>query len=73
MTGYDAFFDITTKNINFSFTTAIDYDDDFSEITISPVAYELENLIGEIKGIIFKGDFFTEEKCPFRVEPIFHL
>ena len=53
LTGYNGIFSITTRNNKFHFTTATD-DDDFSEISFSPGAYELESLNDEIKRDIFE-------------------
>ena len=68
LTGYNGFFNVTDKKIKFYFTKSAK-DDDFSVISIPPCAYELESLNDEIKRIIIKDGYFTEESYPFIIKP----
>ena len=70
LTGYNGSFNVTNKNNNFYFTVSIN-DDDFSVFSIPPGAFELESLNDEIKRIIIKEVYFTEENYPFVIKPNF--
>ena len=53
LTGYNEFFNVTSKNNKFYFTESIK-DDDFSVFSIPFGAYEIESLNKEIKRIIIE-------------------
>ena len=46
-------------------------DDYFSVISIPPGAYEKESLNHDIKRIVFKDGYFTEENHPFAIQQKF--
>ena len=71
LTGYNGIFNVTNANIKFYFTKSISDEDGFVQITISPGAYELENLNNEIKRIIIDEEYYTEANCPFTITPNF--
>ena len=60
-TGYNGFFNVTDKKNRFHSTVSIS-DDDFSVISIPPVAYELEILNDEIKRIFYRKTVFEKRK-----------
>ena len=70
LTGYNGIHYVSISNSKFDFTKSIN-DDDYSVISIPPGAYELESLNDEIKRILIKDDYFTEENYPFIVKPNF--
>ena len=70
LTGYNDIFIVTNSNNKFYFRVSIN-DDVFSVIFIPPRAYELESLNNEIKGILIKDSYFTEENYPFIIRPNF--
>ena len=55
---------------NFYFTTAID-DHNFSELTIAPGAYELENLNEENEHKTFEEEYFKNGIYPCVIKPNF--
>ena len=59
LTGHNGIFNVTNKNKKFYFTVSIK-DDDFSVFSVSPGAYEIENLNNEIKRNIIVEGCFTE-------------
>ena len=71
LTGYNGIFNVTKANNNFYFTKSISDEDGFVQITISPGAYELENLNNEIKRIIIDEAHYTEATYPFTIKPNF--
>ena len=71
LTGYSGIFNVTNANNEFYFTKSISDDDGFVQITISPGAYELENLSDEIKRIIIDEEHYTEANYPFKIKPNF--
>ena len=71
LTGYNGNFNVTNSNNRFYFTKSISDEDGFVQITISPGAYELENLNNEIKRIIIDEEQYNEESYPFTIKPIF--
>ena len=58
--GYNGSFNVTSKNIKLYFLKSITDENGYIQITISPVAYEIESLNNEIKRIIIDEDHFTE-------------
>ena len=64
LTTYNGSFNATSKNNKVYFTTSVN-DDDFSGITISQGAYEIESLQNEIKRIIIEEGYFQEGNYPF--------
>ena len=71
LTGYNGIFNVTNANNKFSFTKSITDKDGFIQITISPGAYEIENLNNEIKRIIIDEEHYTEANYPFTIKPNF--
>ena len=71
LTGYNGIYNVTDKNNIFYFTKSISDEDGFIQITISPGAYELENLNNEIKRIIIDEGHYTEANYPFKIRPNF--
>ena len=71
LTGYNGIFNVTNANNKFCFTKSISDEDGFVQITISPGAYELENLTDEIKRIIIDEEHYTEANYPFKIKPNF--
>ena len=71
LTGYNGIFNVTNANNKFYFTKSISDEDGFVQITISPGAYELENLNNEIKRIIIDEEHYTEANYPFKIKPNF--
>ena len=71
LTGYNGIFNVTNANNKFYFTKSISDEDDFVQITISPGAYELENLSNEIKRINIDEEHYTEANYPFKIKPNF--
>ena len=60
LTGCNGNFNLTNKNNKFHFT--VSFNDAYcSRITIPAGAYEVESLHVEIKRLIFKDGYFTEE------------
>ena len=72
LTGYNGIFSVTNSNNTFYFKKSITDQDDFTQITIPPGAYEVESLNTEIKRIIIDKGFFTIEDYPFRIKPNFN-
>ena len=71
LTGCNGIFNVTNANNKFYFTKSVSDEDGFVQITISPGAYELENLNNEIKRIIIDEEHYTEAKYPFKIKPNF--
>ena len=71
LTAYNGIFNVTNSNNKFYFTKSITDDDHYIMITISPGAYEIENLNDEIKRIIIDDEHFTSENYPFQIKPNF--
>ena len=67
VTVYNGIFNVTNANNKFYFTKSISYEDGFVQISISPGAYELENLNKEIKRIIIDEEHYTEANYPFTI------
>ena len=55
LTGYIGIFNVTIRNDKFYFTVS-NNDDNFSQITITQIVYELESLDKEIKRKFLKKD-----------------
>ena len=70
LTGNIAISNVTNKNNKFYFPVS-NVDDHFNVISISPGAYEIENLTNEIKRNIFGEGFFTGGNYPFTLKLIF--
>ena len=60
LSGDNGIFNVTSSNITFYFQKTISNEDDFSQYTIPPGAYELESLNIEIKRIIMEEEPCTE-------------
>ena len=60
---------ILQTKITFYFTVSIN-DDDFNQITIAPIALEIESFNNEIQRIILEG-YFTEASYPFTIKTDF--
>ena len=69
LTAYNGIFNVTNANNKFYFKKSISDEDGFVQITISPGAYELENLKNEIKRIIIEEEHYTEANYPFSIKP----
>ena len=69
LAGSDGIFNVTNKNNNFYLTKSIN--DDFNQITIPPVAYEIKSLNDENKRFIIKEGYFSTETYPFTTKPNF--
>ena len=65
LTGYNAIFNVTNSNNQFSFKQTIADEDGFVQIIIPPGAYEIEALNNEIKRIITDEEHYTEANYPF--------
>ena len=68
--GYNGIFNVTDENIKFYSTKSIN-DDDFNVITFPNGAFEVGIFNDEIKRIIIKEVFFTEENYPLVIKPSF--
>ena len=71
LTGYNATFNVTNANNKFYFTKPISDGDGFVQTTISPGAYELENLNNELKRIFIDEEHYTKANYPFKIKPKF--
>ena len=71
LSGYNGNFNVSKADNKFYFTKSISDEDGFILITISPGAYELENLNNEIKRIIIDEEHYTEANYPFTIKPNF--
>ena len=71
LTGYNGIFNITNSNIKFPFQKTITNEEDFIQITIPPVAYEIESSNKENRRIIFDKGHYTEKEYPFTINPNF--
>ena len=71
LSGYNGIFNVTNANKKIYFTKSISDEDGFIQITISPGAYELENLNNEIERIIIDEEHYTEANYPFTIKPNF--
>ena len=70
LTGYKGTFNVTNKNNKLYFTTSIN-DDEFNIITVPAGTYAFESLNYEIRRIIIKEGYFTEESQAFVTKPNF--
>ena len=66
--GYNGFFDVTNLKNKFYFIESIQ-DDDFTQMSISPGAYEKERLKNEFERIIIEEGYFIEAVYPSTVQP----
>ena len=71
LSAYNGIFNVTDSNNKFYFTKSITDDNHFTQITISPGAYEMERLDIEIKRIIIDEIHYTEANYPFKIKPDF--
>ena len=71
LTAFNGIFNVTNANNKFYFTKSVSDEDGFIQITISPGAYELENLNNEIKRIIIDEEHYTEANYAFTIKPNF--
>ena len=69
-TGYNGIFNITTQNNKFYFKKAL-IDEDFTQISIPPGAYEIESLDDEFKRTIIDKNLYTEANYPIKTQPNF--
>ena len=67
LTGYNGFFNVTSKNNSFNFAKSITDKDCFIQLTIPQCAYKIESLNNEIKRIFFEGHF-TEIEYSFTLK-----
>ena len=70
LSAYNGIFIVTTSNNKLHFKKAL-IDGDFIQITIPPVAYELESLDDEIKRKIIDKGHYTEANYPLKFKPNF--
>ena len=70
LTGYNGVFNFSNSNNKYNFTKSIN-EDEFSVISIPSGAYEMESLNDEIKRILVKDGYFTQENYPFIIKPNF--
>ena len=68
LSAYNGIFNVTNSNDKFYFKKAL-IDEGFTQITISPGAYEIESLDDEIERIIIDKGHYTEANYPFRIKP----
>ena len=71
LSGYNGIFNVTNSNNKFYFKKTITDEDAFVQITIPPVAYEIESLNDEIKRIVIDEEHYTEANYPFKIKPNF--
>ena len=64
-TDHNGIFSVKDKNTKFYFTESID-DEEPRQVTILPVANELENLEKEIKRVIIQEGHYTDETHHFK-------
>ena len=70
LSAYNGIFNVTNRNNEFYFKKNL-IDEDFNQIRIPEVAYEIESLNDEIKRIIFDKEYYTIESYPFTIKPNF--
>ena len=71
LSAYNGILKVTNKNNNFYFTKSISDEHGYTQITISPGAYEIESLNEEIKRIIIDEEHYTKANYPFTIKPNF--
>ena len=71
LSAFNGTFIVTNSNNKFYFKKSITDDNQFTQITISPGAYEIESLDNEIKRIIIDESHYTEANYPFKIKPDF--
>ena len=64
LSDYDGIFKATDMNNTFFFTISIKVED-FTQMTIPEIAYEIESLNNEIKRNNIEEGYFTEATYPF--------
>ena len=70
-TGYNGIFNVTNSSTKFHFKKKITNEEDFFQITTTPVTYEIACLHNEIERIIIDKSHFSENEYPFTITPIF--
>ena len=70
LTGYNGIFNVTVENYKFYFTKSVQ-DDNFTQISIPPGAYEIASVDKEVKRTIFPEGHSTESTYPFKLKPNF--
>ena len=70
LTGYNAIFNVTNKNIKFYFKKSI-IEEDFIQLRIPNGAYELESLDKEIKRILIDRENYTQANYLITIKPNF--
>ena len=71
LTGYNGIFNVSNKNNKFCFYENFSESSDWSVISISPGAYEIESLNNEIKRIVIEEGYFEQSTYPFTIKPNF--
>ena len=71
LTGDNGFSNVTNSNIKFHFMKLNTDDIGSVQITIPPVAYDVESLNNQIKRIINDEGHYTEAYYPFTMKPSF--
>ena len=71
LTGYNGIFKVSISNNKFYFKKTNTDVDDFIQITIPPVAYQIESSNNEIKKIIIEKGHYSENEHPFMIKPNF--
>ena len=71
VTGYNGNFNVKISNYKFYFKKTFSDGDDFIQITIPQVTYEIESLNNEIKRIIIDEEHYTEANYPLTIKAIF--
>ena len=70
LTGFNGIFNVTNTNNKFYFKKSL-VEENFSQITMRPGAYESESENNEIKRIIIDEEYYTEEEYPFAIKANF--
>ena len=71
LTGYNGIFNVTDKNNKFYFYENFSESSDWSVISISPGAYEIESLNNEFKRIVIEEGYFKQSTYPFKIKANF--
>ena len=67
---YNGIFNVASRNKEIYFLKSI-IDDDLTQVTLLPGAYEIESLNIEIRRILIEEGNFTEANYPFKIKPNF--
>ena len=73
LSGYNGIFIVTNENNNFYFIKSITDEDGYIQISLPPIAYEIESSNNEIRGIITDEEHYTEVNYPFLNKPNFSI